>query len=90
MKMKMKKPGVFDILLVEDNPGYVYLIKEAIKEEKIPTDLSVVMDGTEALAFLHREGKYAGAPRPDLILLDLKLPKKNGQDVLAEIKTTLT
>ncbi len=75
-----------EILLVEDNPGDVRLTLEAFKEGKILNRLSVVNDGVEALAFLRREGAYAGAPRPDLILLDLNLPKKDGRDVLAEIK----
>ncbi len=74
-----------EILLVEDNPGDVRLTKEAFKEGKIRNHLSVVGDGVEALAFLRREGSYSNAPRPDLILLDLNLPRKNGRDVLAEI-----
>jgi CheY-like chemotaxis protein len=74
-----------EILLVEDNPGDVRLTLEAFREGKIHNHLSVVSDGVEALAFLHREGRYAHAPRPDLILLDLNLPKKDGRDVLAEI-----
>jgi chemotaxis family two-component system response regulator Rcp1 len=76
-----------EILLVEDNPGDVRLTAEALKESKMcHNNMSVVGDGVEALAFLHREGKYADAPRPDLILLDLNLPKKGGHEVLAEIK----
>ena len=74
-----------EILLVEDNPGDVRLTQEAFKEGKIRNRLSVVGDGVEALAFLRREGPFADVPRPDLILLDLNLPKKNGRDVLAEI-----
>ncbi len=74
------------ILLVEDNPGDVRLTQEAFKENKVRNSLSVVEDGLEAIAFLHRAGKYANAPRPDLILLDLNLPKKDGREVLAEIK----
>ncbi|HUL24056.1 MAG TPA: response regulator [Thermodesulfobacteriota bacterium] len=74
-----------EILLVEDNPGDVRLTEEAFKEGKIFNRLSVVGDGVEALAFLRREGPYSDAPRPDLILLDLNLPRKNGRDVLAEI-----
>ena len=73
------------ILLVEDNPGDVRLTLEAFKEGKISNRMSVVGDGVEALAFLRREGPYANAPRPDIILLDLNLPKKDGRDVLAEI-----
>lgn len=75
------------ILIVEDNPGDVRLTIEALKDSKVRNNLSVVGDGEEALAFLRREGKYAHAPRPDLILLDLNLPKKDGREVLAEIKT---
>ena len=75
-----------EILLVEDNPGDVRLTQEALKETKLQNNLSVVLDGESALAFLRRDGEYAGAPRPDLILLDLNLPKKGGREVLAEIK----
>jgi len=75
-----------DILLVEDNPGDVRLAQEALKESKIKNQLYVVEDGVEAMAFLHREGKYAGVPRPDLILLDLNLPRKSGREVLVEVK----
>lgn len=85
----MRDPTVarsIEVLLVEDNPGDVRLMRETFREGKINNRLSVVGDGVEALAFLRREGKYASAPRPDLILLDLSLPRKNGQEVLAEIK----
>jgi len=75
-----------EILLVEDNPGDVRLTQEALKEGKVRNKLHVVGDGVEALAFLCQEGEYAEEPRPDLILLDLNLPKKNGREVLAEIK----
>ncbi|MGZ4953860.1 MAG: response regulator [Methylobacter sp.] len=75
-----------EFLLVEDNPGDVRLTCEALTESKVKNNLSIVGDGMEAMAFLHREGKYADAPRPDVILLDLNLPKKNGLEVLAEIK----
>jgi chemotaxis family two-component system response regulator Rcp1 len=75
-----------EILLVEDNPGDVRLTLEAFREGKMYNHLSVVSDGVEALAFLRREGRYANVPRPDLILLDLNLPRKDGRDVLAEIK----
>lgn len=75
-----------DILLVEDNPGDVRLTKEALKDAKMLNDVHVVQDGVEAMAFLHREGKYASAPMPDLILLDLNLPRKDGREVLCEIK----
>ena len=75
-----------DILLVEDNPGDVELTREALHDSKVHMRLSVVPDGVEALAFVRREGAYAAAPRPDLILLDLNLPKKDGRAVLGEIK----
>ena len=75
-----------EILLVEDNPGDVRLTKEALNEGKVLNKLHVVEDGVEALAFLNREGRYADVSRPELILLDLNLPKKDGRDVLAEIK----
>jgi CheY-like chemotaxis protein len=75
------------ILLVEDNPGDVRLTMEALKEGKVHNDLRVAADGVEAIAMLRREGKYAGLSRPDLILLDLNLPRMDGREVLAEIKT---
>lgn len=75
-----------EILLVEDNPGDVRLTREALKEGKVRNNLNVAQDGVEALAFLRREGKYADAVRPDLILLDLNLPRKDGREVLEEIK----
>ena len=75
-----------EILLVEDNPGDVELTREALHDGKVHMNLSVVNDGVEALAFLRREGTYAGSPRPDLILLDLNLPRKDGRAVLGEIK----
>jgi two-component system, chemotaxis family, response regulator Rcp1 len=75
-----------EILLIEDSPADVRLTKEALLSSKVINRLNVAMDGAEALAFLRRTGKYADAPRPDLILLDLNLPKKNGREVLAEIK----
>jgi CheY-like chemotaxis protein len=75
-----------EILLVEDSPGDVRLTREAFKEGKVLNNLHVVKDGVEAIAFLRREGQYTRAVRPDLILLDLNLPRKNGTEVLAEIK----
>ena len=74
------------ILLVEDQPAAVRLVQEVLKENNGYHNLYVAKDGVEAMAFLHREGEYALAPRPDLILLDLSLPKKDGREVLAEIK----
>ncbi|WIV66524.1 response regulator [Natrialbaceae archaeon AArc-T1-2] len=70
------------ILLVEDNPGDVRLTEEALAEGRIENDLHVVTDGVEALEFLERRGEHADAPRPDLVLLDLNLPRKNGDEVL--------
>jgi CheY-like chemotaxis protein len=78
-----------EILIVEDNPGDVRLTQEALRDAKVRNHLSVAKDGVEALAFLQREGKYGSAPRPDLILLDLNLPRKDGREVLAEIKDDL-
>ena len=75
------------VLLVEDNPGDVRLTIEALKDAKVNNSLSVAKDGVEAMAFLRREGPYAAAPRPDLILLDLNLPRKDGREVLAEVKS---
>lgn len=75
-----------EILLVEDNLGDVRLAQEALKEAKVANRLTVVPDGVEAMAYLRREGKYHGVPRPDLILLDLNLPKKDGREVLEEVK----
>lgn len=75
-----------EILLVEDNPADVRLTREVLRESKIANTVHVVEDGVEAMAFLRREGGYAAAVRPDLILLDLNLPRKNGREVLAEIK----
>jgi CheY-like chemotaxis protein len=75
-----------EILLVEDNPGDVRLTKEALKEGKVMNVLNTVGDGEEALGYLRRQGPYAQATRPDLILLDLNLPRKSGREVLEEIK----
>jgi len=75
-----------EILLVEDNPGDVRLTREAMKDAKVRNNLHNVPDGVEALAFLRHEGRYATAPTPDLIVLDLNLPKKSGREVLEEIK----
>jgi len=76
-----------EVLLVEDNPADVRLTQEAFREGRVANHLNVVSDGVEALEFLHKTGKYTGVPRPDLILLDLNLPRKNGREVLEEIKS---
>ena len=76
---------VINVLLVEDDPGDVLMTREAF-EEYLHNQLDVVSDGSEALSYLRREGDYADAPRPDLILLDLNLPRRDGREVLAEIK----
>lgn len=76
-----------EILLVEDNPGDADLAREALEDSKIYNRLHVVDDGEKAMAFIRREGPYAGVPRPELILLDLNLPRKDGRQVLAEIKS---
>jgi CheY-like chemotaxis protein len=75
-----------EILLVEDNPGDVRLTQEALNDAKVLNRVSVVPDGEAALAFLRQEGSYAQAVRPDIILLDLNLPRKDGREVLAEVK----
>jgi two-component system, chemotaxis family, response regulator Rcp1 len=75
-----------EILLAEDNPGDVRLTREALREGKVHNNLAVASDGVEAIAYLRREGEHAEAVRPDLILLDLNLPRKDGREVLAEIK----
>jgi CheY-like chemotaxis protein len=80
------EPKIVDILLVEDNPGDVRLTKEALKEAKIHNMLHVVADGVEAMDFLRKTGSYSDVPVPDLIMLDLNLPRKDGREVLAEIK----
>jgi len=76
-----------EILLVEDNPADIRLTTEALKEQKMYNSLNVVTDGVEAMAYLRKEGKYSAAKRPDLVLLDLNLPKKDGREVLKDIKT---
>ncbi len=75
-----------EILLVEDNPGDIHLTRAALKDSKILNHLHVVQDGDAAIAYLRREGDYGSAPRPDLILLDLNLPGKDGREVLGEVK----
>jgi two-component system, chemotaxis family, response regulator Rcp1 len=83
---KHERSNVVEILIVEDNPGDVRLTVEALKEAKVRNNLSVVTDGVEAMEFLRRKGRFASAVRPDLILLDLNLPRKDGREVLKEIK----
>lgn len=80
-------PRFIEILLVEDSPADILLTREAFKNNKIVNEIHVAENGIQALDFLYRRGKYASAPRPDLILLDLNLPRKNGREVLAEIKS---
>jgi CheY-like chemotaxis protein len=82
-----REPGTpIEVLLVEDDPGDVLMTQEAFEEHKVRNRLSVVTDGTEALAYLRREGRFADAVRPDLILLDLNLPRRDGREVLREVK----
>ncbi|KAF5415847.1 MAG: putative methanogenesis regulatory protein FilR2 [Candidatus Methanogaster sp.] len=75
-----------EILLVEDNPGDVRLTQEVLKDGKVQNNMHVVKDGVDAISFLRQTGAYTGAPRPDIILLDLNLPRKDGREVLADIK----
>lgn len=77
-----------EVLLVEDNPGDVRLLKEAFKDSRFSGRLHVVHDGEEAMAFLHRQGPFEDCPRPSMILLDLNLPRKGGHEVLGEIKAS--
>jgi CheY-like chemotaxis protein len=87
MTAAMRADGTpIEVLLVEDDPGDVLMTQEAFEEHKVRNRLTVVSDGVEALAFLRREGEYANAVRPDLILLDLNLPRRDGREVLEEIK----
>jgi two-component system, chemotaxis family, response regulator Rcp1 len=88
MTLLARDTEAFEVLLVEDNPGDVRLTREALKDAKVHINLHVASDGVEALAFLKREGEYAEVPRPDMILLDLNLPGKDGRQVLEEIKAT--
>lgn len=83
-------PKPIEILLVEDSPTDILITQEAFEQASLPNHLHVVEDGSAALAFLYRQGPYATVPRPDLILLDLNLPKKNGQEVLAELKADVS
>ncbi len=77
----------FNILIVEDNPGDVRLMQEALREGNVPCRLHVAPDGVVATSFLRRQGPHAGAPRPDFILMDLNVPRKHGTEVLADIKS---
>jgi CheY-like chemotaxis protein len=79
--------GLAQILLVEDNAADIRLTKEALRDAKVLNDLHVTRDGFQAMEFLHRVGAFADAPRPDLVILDLNLPKKNGKEVLSEMKS---
>jgi len=85
--MKTRKDNIGNILLVEDNPGDIRLTQEALKESTIKSNLNVVKDGVEAIEFLKKKGKYSNAITPDIILLDLNLPRKDGREVLADIKS---
>jgi CheY-like chemotaxis protein len=76
-----------EVLLVEDDPGDVLLVRESFQDHKVGNTLTVVSDGVEAMALLRREGRYTDAARPDLVILDLNLPRMNGTEVLAEIKS---
>lgn len=84
--MHIANPQPIEVLLVEDNPGDVDLTREALEGGKLRVNLSVANDGIEALDFLRRRGSHTGAPRPDIVLLDLNLPGKDGREVLAEMK----
>jgi CheY-like chemotaxis protein len=82
--------AAIEVLLVEDSPGDVRLTQEAFRDAKVHINLHVASDGAKAMAFLKRDGEYANVPRPDLILLDLNLPRKDGREVLEEIKESPT
>ena len=86
MAHAVRKQKTINLLLVEDNPADVRLTEEALKEGRVPISLSVATDGVEAVDFVFRRGRHRNAPRPDLILLDLNLPRKSGREVLSEIK----
>jgi chemotaxis family two-component system response regulator Rcp1 len=86
MESIQTRASAFEVLLVEDSPGDVRLTREAFKDAKVYINFHVASDGVEAMDFLQHVGKHVDAPRPDLILLDLNLPKKNGREVLGEIK----
>jgi two-component system, chemotaxis family, response regulator Rcp1 len=84
--MGWKQSDAIDVLLVEDSPGDVRLTREAFKDAKVKVNLHVASDGMEAMDFLLKKGRHQEAPRPDLVLLDLNLPRKNGREVLTDIK----
>ncbi len=91
MRMNLFRPDPcnddsMEILLIEDNPGDIFLTQEALKDCEIESNLNIVRDGEDAIEFLNKQGQYQTVPRPDVILLDLNLPKKNGREVLEEIK----
>jgi CheY-like chemotaxis protein len=81
-----ERARLVEILLVEDDPGDTLITREALDQSKLANNLHCVVNGEEALAFVRRQGQYAHAPRPDLVLLDLNLPRRDGREVLAEIK----
>jgi CheY-like chemotaxis protein len=83
----MDQTKAIEILLIEDNAGDARLAKEALRDAKVRNNLTWIPDGVEAISFLRRQGRFEKAPRPDLILLDLNLPKKDGREVLSEIKS---
>jgi CheY-like chemotaxis protein len=85
--LEVDKENAMNVLLVEDNPGDVRLTREALKDAKMHLNLHVANDGVEAMEFLRHEGRYSDSPRPDLVLLDLNLPRKDGREVLEEMKT---
>ena len=87
MTQPLDQERQIEVLLVEDDPGDVVMTREAFQDYKVRNQLHVVNDGTEAMAFLRQEGEYAGRPRPDLVLLDLNLPKMDGREVLEAIKS---
>ena len=86
MRFPTRLPSLLDVLLVEDSPGDVALTVEALREARVETRLHVVRNGEDAISFLNRDAEYGDAPRPDLVLLDLNLPRKSGREVLAEMK----
>ena len=85
--MNLENARPIEILLVEDDPGDVVIAQEALEQSKLVNNLHVASNGDEALAFLRREGDYADSPKPDLVLLDLNLPRRDGREVLAEVKS---